>query len=164
MFLFTIPSSIKAGIYTKESILILEAVYTLMQTSMHVFAHNHTHGPWSFFNQRHRNYLRQSKKYHWYDVLIQRNQIRTLTAHAHTQTHTQKKKNQLKQSTYPIRTEFLHSFIHSFIDCQVLGPGGPFSNQKIPGKSTFCSWPYFNYLADALLYPSVPARFSFTSW
>lgn len=41
---FVINSPIKAGIYTKESLLILEALHTSMQKSMQVFAHNHTHG------------------------------------------------------------------------------------------------------------------------
>lgn len=45
--LFAITTSIKAGIYTKESILILEPLPTLMQKFMHAFAH--THGPCPFF-------------------------------------------------------------------------------------------------------------------
>lgn len=43
-----ITSYIKAGIYTEESSLILEAVHTLMPKSMHAFEHNRTHGPWLF--------------------------------------------------------------------------------------------------------------------
>lgn len=43
-----ITSYIKAGIYTKGSLPILEAVHTLMPKSMHAFEHNRTHGPWLF--------------------------------------------------------------------------------------------------------------------
>lgn len=90
---------------------------------------------WSTGN-KHRMAFSQKGKTELFAVFQTRSKAKAGLAHWHTS------KNKLNVSN----TDWISAFIYSFI----AGPGSPLFNQKIPGKSTFCSWPYFNYLADAL--------------